>query len=94
MIYGAKVQKLKDDLIFSNIFLPLYCNVLRNFKMIIANPIYDTVFKRLMENRRIARFFIETIIDEQVDEIALVPQEYVYKKHRQKEKRKKNRMQM
>ena len=57
--------------------------------MIIANPIYDTVFKRLMENRRIARFFIETIIGEQVDEIALVPQEYVYKKTQTKGKKKK-----
>ena len=25
----------------------------------IANPIYDTVFKYLMENRRVARFFID-----------------------------------
>ena len=46
--------------------------------MIIANPIYDTVFKRLMENRRIARFFVETIIGEQVEEIAMMPQEYTY----------------
>jgi len=46
--------------------------------MIIANPIYDTVFKRLMENRRIARYFVETLIGEQVEEIAMVPQEYTY----------------
>jgi len=46
--------------------------------MIIANPIYDTVFKRLMENKRIARFFIETIIEEKVEDIAIVPQEYTY----------------
>ena len=48
--------------------------------MIIANPLYDTVFKRLMENRRVARFFVETIIGEQVVEIAMVPQEYTYYK--------------
>jgi hypothetical protein len=28
--------------------------------MNIANPIYDTVFKQLMSNMHIARFFIET----------------------------------
>ena len=47
--------------------------------MLIANPIYDTVFKRLMENKRIAKFFVETLIGEKVEEIALVPQEYTYK---------------
>jgi hypothetical protein len=46
----------------------------------IANPIYDTVFKHLMGNRRIAKFFVETLIGEQVDEIAVVPQEYTYKR--------------
>ena len=46
--------------------------------MVIANPIYDIVFKLLMENRRIARFFVETIIGEQVEDIATVPQEYTY----------------
>ena len=55
--------------------------------MIIANPIYDTVFKRLMENRRIACFFIETLIGEQVDEIAVIPQEYTYKKTQTKRKK-------
>ena len=58
--------------------------------MIIANPIYDTVFKRLMENRRIARFFVETLIGEQVEEIAMMPKEYTYEK---KSKKKKNKIQ-
>jgi hypothetical protein len=31
---------------------------------IIANPIYDTVFKRLMENQRIAKFLIGTILEQ------------------------------
>lgn len=26
--------------------------------MIIANPIYDTVFKRMMENERVAKFLM------------------------------------
>ena len=46
--------------------------------MIIANPIYDIIFKRLMENKRIARFFVETLIGEQVEDIAMMPQEYTY----------------
>jgi hypothetical protein len=46
---------------------------------IIANPIYDTVFKRLMENQRIAKFFISTILDRQVEDIAVLPQEFTYK---------------
>jgi chemotaxis protein histidine kinase CheA len=58
--------------------------------MIIANPIYDTAFKHLMENRRIARFFIETLIGEKIDEIALVPQEYVIRKRYTARKKKKN----
>ena len=57
--------------------------------MIIANPIYDTAFKRLMENKRIAKFFIGTLIGEQIDEIALVPQEYVFHKMRPVSKKKK-----
>ncbi|MCL2132330.1 MAG: hypothetical protein FWH36_07780, partial [Lentimicrobiaceae bacterium] len=46
--------------------------------MIIANPIYDIVFKRLMENKRIASFFIRTLTGEQVEDIAMMPQEYTY----------------
>jgi len=46
--------------------------------MNIANPIYDTVFKFLMENDRIARFFISTIINQPVESLVLTPQEYVH----------------
>ena len=46
--------------------------------MYIANPIYDTVFKHLMENNRVARFFVETIIDMPVDSIHVAPQEYTW----------------
>jgi len=55
--------------------------------MIIANPIYDTVFKRLMENKRIASFFVETLIGEQIEEIAMVPQEYTYYHTKSKKKK-------
>jgi hypothetical protein len=46
--------------------------------MIIANPIYDVVFKRLMEDQRIARFFIETLTGESIVDIELKPQEFTW----------------
>jgi hypothetical protein len=46
---------------------------------IIANPIYDTVFKRLMENQRIAKFFLSTILEQPVEDITVLPQEFSYK---------------
>ena len=42
--------------------------------MIIANPIYDIVFKRMMENDKVAKFFIGTLIDQPIDTIDLKPQ--------------------
>jgi hypothetical protein len=46
--------------------------------MIIANPVYDVVFKRLMEDKRIARFFVETLTGESIIDIDLKPQEFTY----------------
>jgi hypothetical protein len=46
--------------------------------MIIANPIYDTVFKRMMENERVAKFFIGTLLDEQIETVEVKPQEFTY----------------
>ncbi|MEW6364302.1 MAG: hypothetical protein AB1714_06640 [Acidobacteriota bacterium] len=43
--------------------------------MIIANPIYDSVFKYLMEDNRVARLVISTIIGEEVVELEMRPQE-------------------
>ncbi len=47
--------------------------------MIIANPIYDVVFKRLMENERVAKFFIGTLLDQHIETLEIKPQEYTYK---------------
>jgi hypothetical protein len=47
---------------------------------IIANPIYDTVFKRLMENQRIAKFFLGAILETQIEELTVLPQEFTYKR--------------
>lgn len=46
--------------------------------MIIANPIYDTVFKRMMENERVARFFISTLLEQQIEQVEVQPQEFTY----------------
>jgi hypothetical protein len=46
--------------------------------MIIANPIYDTVFKRMMENERVAKFFIGTLLEEQIEAVEVKPQEFTY----------------
>jgi len=46
--------------------------------MVIANPIYNVVFKRLMENERVAKFFISTMLDEEVISLTLRPQEFTY----------------
>jgi len=46
--------------------------------MIIANPIYDVVFKRLMENEKIAKFFIGTLLEQTIEAIEVKPQEFTY----------------
>lgn len=47
--------------------------------MVIANPIYDVAFKFLMENDRVAKFFIGTLLEETVEEVQVRPQEYIHK---------------
>ncbi len=47
-------------------------------KMIIANPIYDVVFKRLMENDKVAKFFIGTLLEQAIETIEVKPQEFTY----------------
>ena len=48
--------------------------------MVIANPIYDVVFKRMMEDEKVAKFFISTLLDETVDTIEVKPQEFTFTK--------------
>jgi hypothetical protein len=47
---------------------------------VIANPIYDTVFKKLMENERIAKFFLSTLLGENIISLTVHPQEFTYRK--------------
>lgn len=46
--------------------------------MLIANPIYDVVFKRMMENERVAKFFVGTMLNQTVSSITVKPQEFTY----------------
>ncbi len=48
--------------------------------MIIANPIYDTVFKQLLSNNEVAHIFISTILQENVVEVAPKPFEIIFDK--------------
>ncbi len=48
--------------------------------MVIANPLSDTVFKLLMSDNRIARFFIQTLLDETITELEVKQLELVYDK--------------
>jgi hypothetical protein len=55
--------------------------LLRNLeinKMVIANPIYDVVFKRMMENERVAKFFIGTLLGQTIETVEVKPQEFTY----------------
>jgi len=46
--------------------------------MLIANPIYDVVFKRMMENQKVAKFFIATLLEEVIEAVEVKPQEFTY----------------
>jgi hypothetical protein len=46
----------------------------------IANPIYDTAFKRLMENKRVVKFFLGAVLEQQVTNVTVRPQEYTIKR--------------
>jgi hypothetical protein len=46
--------------------------------MVIANPIYDVVFKRMMENERVAKFFIGTLLGQTIETVEVKRQEFTY----------------
>jgi len=47
--------------------------------MLIANPIYDVVFKYMMEDLKVAKTFISAIIGEEVEDLDFCPQELTTK---------------
>ena len=44
--------------------------------MQIANPIYDVVFKHLMEDGKIAKLMVSSIIGESIEKLTFLPQEF------------------
>ncbi len=44
--------------------------------MTIANPLYDTFFKKLMENDRVAKFFIGTLFEQNIHALQVITQEF------------------
>ncbi len=46
--------------------------------MVIANPLYDVVFKRMMENDKVAKFFIGTLLEQTIETVEVKPQEFTY----------------
>ena len=46
--------------------------------MVISNPIYDVVFKRMMENDKVAKFFIGTLLEQTIENVEVKPQEFTY----------------
>lgn len=46
--------------------------------MVIANPIFDVVFKRMMENDKVAKFFIGTLLEQTIETVEVKPQEFTY----------------
>ncbi len=45
--------------------------------MQIANPIYDVVFKYLMEDSKIAKLMLSSIIGENIEKLTFLPQEFI-----------------
>jgi len=56
--------------------------------MHIANPIYDVVFKYLMEDGKIAKLIISSIIGETISELTFLPIEFTTDIEKQKSKKK------
>ena len=54
--------------------------------MIIANPIYDTVFKYMMEDNTVAKLFVSSIIGENIVSLEPKPQEHTREKDKEKNK--------
>jgi hypothetical protein len=47
--------------------------------MQIANPLYDTVFKYLLEDEPVAKLFLSALLEREIEELTYNPQEMVQK---------------
>ncbi|MDR1130429.1 MAG: hypothetical protein LBK96_05565, partial [Prevotellaceae bacterium] len=45
---------------------------------VIANPIYDTAFRKFMGNLHTVKFFIGTILEQQIEDVSFLPQKHPY----------------
>jgi len=45
--------------------------------MQVANPIYDVVFKYMMDDFRVAKLVLSALLDMEVIELNLMPQEFI-----------------
>jgi len=48
--------------------------------MFIANPIYDVVFKYLLEDKKVAKLLLSAILEKEIIDLELKPQEYTRKR--------------
>ena len=48
--------------------------------MLIANPIYDVVFKYLLEDKKVAKLFLGAILEKEIIDLEFKPKEYSTKK--------------
>jgi hypothetical protein len=53
--------------------------------MVIANPIYDVVFKKLMKNDSVAKFFIGAILKQNIEDLKVKPKVFGYLRKELKE---------
>ena len=60
--------------------------------MQIANPIYDVVFKYLMDDSKIAKLLLSTIIEEEIIELNFLPQENIANVTKPSERRKRGKI--
>ena len=80
---GKKTEKQKQYL--SLYFENCKCMTEEKKDIIIANPMYDVVFKSLMADRENARYFMSAILGEKIIDIDFAPQEYIQEKQVQTE---------
>ena len=60
-----------------HIFFVILQHIRHAAMMTIANPIYDTVFKYLMEDERIARTILSALLKENIVKVEVRPHEYI-----------------
>lgn len=53
--------------------------------MVIANLVYDLVLKKLMENDNLAKFFMDKILEQNIEDLKVKPEAFGYLKKDEKE---------